>query len=631
METVTFGNGGGSIGANAFEGCTALISVTFGNGAGSIGANAFDGCAALETVTLGNGLTSIGEYAFYECSSLTEIVIPGSVESIGAAAFFICTSLTSVSLGEGVQTIGRAAFAECESLTHAHIPASVTSIGSDVFGGCDALEYVCSPDPDGAAAGYCAQYNIEFRVCGLTVTLINGEGGLIAADKTEELMQGDVVTLTAVPDEGYEFIGFVVNDGNGDNVPVTGNTFIMPATSVTVSAVWKSTKCGDNAYWRIENGVLIIYGTGAMYDYNISDNLPPYNGAEFTSVIIEDGITSIGNAAFARFTSLTEAVIPDSVLSIGNDAFYACVGLTDLTIGNGVTSIGSCAFSNCFGLTAIELPDSVLSIAYAAFDSCMGLTSVTLGEGLTSIGGRAFYICDKLTEIELPDSVVSIGDEAFSECKALAYVSLGDGVTSIDFEAFYHCRSLTEVHIPASVTSIGRHAFYGCTALQYICSPDPDGAAAAYCAANNIEFRVCGLTVTVDDSITGGFVLASAIDDLMQGDVVTLLAVAIDGYEFVGLTVTDENGDPVEVTGNSFVMPASNVYVTAVFSSLWPEPMPGDVNGDGEVTFNDISVLYLFLIGMAEIDPAYLPNADFNDDLEVNFLDISELYLMLIG
>jgi len=92
------------------------------------------------------------------------------------------------------------------------------------------------------------------------------------------------------------------------------------------------------------------------------------------------------------------AEIPDGVTSIGNSAFYKCSSLTSITIPDSVTSIGEWAFA-CCSLTSITIPDSVTSIGDYAFIGCTGLTSVTIGNSVTSIESYAFSGCSSLTSI----------------------------------------------------------------------------------------------------------------------------------------------------------------------------------------------------------------------------------------
>ena len=154
-------------------------------------------------------------------------------------------------------------------------------------------------------------------------------------------------------------------------------------------------------------------------------------------------VKNIYNSAFANNDNITTVIIPDGVESIGSYAFYDCSSLTSVVIGDGVTSIGDDAFSYCSKLTSIEIPNSVTSIGYAAFFYCSSLTSVIIGDGVTSIGGKAFYDCTALTSVTIGNSVTSIGDYAFCNSK------------------------LTSIEIPNSVTSIGKYAFSGCNSALY--------------------------------------------------------------------------------------------------------------------------------------------------------------------
>ena len=288
--------------------------------------------------------------------------------------------------------------------------------------------------------------------------------------------------------------------------------------------------CGNNLTWTLDNGTLIISGSGKMTDYN-----SPFEGSDnINKVIINQGVTNIGKYAFARCYNITSVTFPNSVTNIGENAFLNCNSLTDIDIGKGVTSISNNAFQDCTKLTNVTIPNSVKTIGEHAFYKCSKLTNITMGNGITSIGHDAFYNCKNLqnvylsdiaawckvkfllpdyilgsggganplfyaknlyvnnelitdlvipdgitsigktsffgckglTSVTIPDSVTSIGDYAFCGCSGLTSVTIPDSVTSIGEEAFNYCSGLTSVTIPSYVTNIGEHAFGGCYNLK---------------------------------------------------------------------------------------------------------------------------------------------------------------------
>ena len=241
--------------------------------------------------------------------------------------------------------------------------------------------------------------------------------------------------------------------------------------SMSLSLFAQSGTCGTNLTWNLSDGTLTISGIGEMVDY--LSNVPWYSSREsIKTVIIEDGVTSIGWCSFADCSSLTSVTIPNSVTSIGNAAFYKCSSLTSVTIPNSVTYIGYGAFSDCTGLTSITIPNSVTMIGGSAFSHCTKLTSVTIDNGVTSIEDNAFFDCGSLTSITIPNSVTSIGNGAFAECSSLTSVTIGNSVTSIGEGAFADCSSLKSITIPKSVRSIGEWAFDDCSSLTSITIPN---------------------------------------------------------------------------------------------------------------------------------------------------------------
>ena len=166
---------------------------------------------------------------------------------------------------------------------------------------------------------------------------------------------------------------------------------ISASADETSAATWTKTE-SDGLTWTLDtDGTLTISGTGTMKDYNSSDNPSPVcKNSNVKKVVIEDGVTSIGNYAFFYCTGLTSITIPDSVTSIRDSVFYSCTSLTNITIPDSVTSIGMEVFLGCNSLTSITIPNGITSIGDDMFSNCWNLTSITIPESVNSIGKSAF-------------------------------------------------------------------------------------------------------------------------------------------------------------------------------------------------------------------------------------------------
>ena len=168
---------------------------------------------------------------------------------------------------------------------------------------------------------------------------------------------------------------------------------VLLAAILAASVCWGQTwNCGlssnsggvSSVTATLNNGVLTISGTGAMANYTSTASSRPWNDqrASITSMIIEEGVTTIGDYAFGNTTgsnlqNLVSVTIPSTVTSIGSYAFRGCSGLTGVTIPNSVTSIGTMTFYGCNGLTSVTIGNSVTTIGTNAFNGCSNLTEVT--------------------------------------------------------------------------------------------------------------------------------------------------------------------------------------------------------------------------------------------------------------
>ncbi len=210
-----------------------------------------------------------------------------------------------------------------------------------------------------------------------------------------------------------------------------------------------------------------------------------------TSYTIKPGTRLIGSA-FSGCTSLTSIIIPNGVTSIGDEAFRDCTSLTSITIPNSVTSIGEW----CFGESSLKevyisdlsawckitynttspyngsmsnpcnngaklylngelleelvIPSDIKELGWDSFVGCSSIKNIIFPEGFTSIGVRAFARCNNLINIIIPNSVRDIGARAFAGCDNLRSVTIGSGVTTIWAGAFIGCKNLQSIYCKAS-------------------------------------------------------------------------------------------------------------------------------------------------------------------------------------
>ena len=228
------------------------------------------------------------------------------------------------------------------------------------------------------------------------------------------------------------------------------------STSQNAADLIDSGSCGKNATWELyKDGTLYIKGTGAMQDYN-------WNYNETTKIVTTGAPWHDSHSA-----SVKKLVVEDGITSIGNDAFSDCESLVSAELAEGITSIGDGAFTGCYDLEKINIPNSVTSIGYDAFDSCWTLPSLELPSGLSKFESSAVSFT-AIKELTVPHGVKVVDSYLAAYNDNLTTVTLEEGVEEIWHRAFWGCEKLNNITIPRSVKKIEEEAFLECTSLKSV-------------------------------------------------------------------------------------------------------------------------------------------------------------------
>lgn len=282
--------------------------------------------------------TKIGQSAFSNCLFLESVELKNSVSTLKKYAFSGCSNLASVTLPENnnFKLIGHSAF-KGTGLTSLTIPSSVEEIVAYAFNGCTKLESIrCKRETPPVVAASSFQ-NVP-RTIPLYVPLASLDA-YQAADVWKE--------FNVLPDP--------------EQCPTWGY-------------------CGDqgnNLTWSLDcEGLLTISGTGAMASYSTDSHAPwNFQAKDVKTIVVEEGVKTIGGFAFYNCKYATSVTLPNSLLSIGRNAFSICQKITSIVIPSSVANIGQYAFSACSALASVRLLGCP-TIETGTFQRCNALTFV---------------------------------------------------------------------------------------------------------------------------------------------------------------------------------------------------------------------------------------------------------------
>ncbi len=494
-------------------------------------------------------VTEIGGGVFNEHSELTNITLPDTLKKIGNGAFTKCTGLTDLNLPSAVEIIDNRAFYQCTNLQNVAFSTNLTEIGGNAF-------YKC------------AIKNVD-----LSVTRLNkiDERAFSSCEALESVKFPECLTT------------------------LKGETFHKCTKLESINLPRALTTMGENVFGNCTSLAKV--------------DCPP-----------DMVLTELPDYTFAGCINLSEITLPVSIKKIGWSAFNNCGKLQNFTLPAELEELASYAFYFCSGLCGgtLDLPSTVTKIDSSAFDKCdierlnidKNNSLQTLGNG--AFNGVALVVCfdrstyEKVhrvavapTEVRMMYDIAdvllepaSIGDQIYTgeeiKPEVKLYVEENGEEHFFELDRDYTVAYENNINITADVEN-GR--------AKIILTPTKDGS--LHGGPREVYFTILApqkYPVVMQNS-DGGTSSASP-EEAEEGTKVELTATPDEGYHFVEWQVL--SGD-VLIENNSFIMPAAEVRIQAVFEA---DTYTVTLNANGGTINSGDVTSYTYGVG------AVLPTAD---------------------
>ena len=392
--------------------------------------------------------------------------------------------------GYDVTEIGDSAFAGCKNVKEIKLPETLETIGYYAFGRCTGLESIKIPSK-----------------------------------------------VKTIGREAFEYCSSLKEINLPESIETLGSKFIR-GTQIEEIQIPKSLKSGSSALDGANELKKVEFEEGTETIIKEICDVDYYEN-KIEEIIIPDGVTEIGDSAFAACTNVKEIKLPETLETIGSYAFGRCTGLESIKIPSKVKTIGREAFEYCSSLKEINLPESIetlgskfirgtqieeiqipksLKSGSSALDGANELKKVEFEEGtetiitgicevnyfnysenkieeiiipdgVTEIERYAFVGCTNVKEINLPETLETIGSYAFGSCTGLESIKIPSKVKTIGYHAFEYCSSLKMIILPESIESIETDAFSGCNE-EFTIYGYEGTYAQQYANENNIPFKL---------------------------------------------------------------------------------------------------------------------------------------------
>ncbi|MDE5972619.1 MAG: leucine-rich repeat protein, partial [Muribaculaceae bacterium] len=513
-----------AVGDHAFSNTPALTAVNLPQSVKKIGKYAFS-LSAIERLTVDgaeryDNITAIGTGAFAHDGKLHEFVLPAKVTTVPDSCFYGVSSVAALSVPDHIEAIGRSAFDSCEGLRTIRIPATVRSLGMRAFYGCKSLSevYVMNTTPlpiDGEVFQYASQASLTVPD-GYDSVYAAAPGWSDFADyhtQTIPVSVGDIFKMNGMT---YQVLSdstvkatYCKVDGKPDRTKIIAanlagyeGDIVIPGRVTYQKKEFAVVELNDSAFYGAGNlaSVVIEAPVKKIGNHTFNDcgkltsvTLPltiesigtyAFAYTAISSIVLPEGVTSLGERAFFQAKSLESVKVPSTVTTVGNNCFAYTTSLKSIEFGDNITSLGGTLFQNCTSLVSVKLPAGLTVIPASCFDKCSALTELTIPETVTTIRSSAFSGCSAL-DIKLPAGVTSIETSAFQNCLKLTEFTLPESMTTVPNSLFYGCVNLSRVTLGSKITSLGSSSFRNCTSLKRIEIPSTVSTIGTYCFAGS--------------------------------------------------------------------------------------------------------------------------------------------------
>ena len=212
----------------------------------------------------------------------------------------------------------------------------------------------------------------------------------------------------------------------------------MTTAALAASEQEYPTGVSGEATWTLKGDTMYITGQGMLSGVSNADCQPwEYFQDEIRHVVVEEGVTLIGDTIFAHTYNLETVTIADSVTEICEGAFRNCYALKTVKLPAKLQTLGNFVFAYCEKLESVELPDSLTEMGGSVFTGCTAMTSVKLPNDLYDVQQMNFDSCMSLTEVTIPAGVGFLRHASFPNCFNLKKVVFEGDQPHTNGDPFY--------------------------------------------------------------------------------------------------------------------------------------------------------------------------------------------------